>query len=71
MITTFTTPYLIKSADKAAGFLQRVLPPKWVAVIERYDTEKKSAGATRDEDWQAFVKGYITTFALYGVILVA
>lgn len=70
VITTFTTPYLIKSADKAAGFLQRVLPPKWVAVIERYDTEKKSAGATRDEDWQAFVKGYITTFALYGVILV-
>lgn len=70
VITTFTTPYLIKSADHAAEFLQRALPAKWVAAIERYDQEKHSAGTARDEDWQAFGKGYVSTFALYGVILV-
>ncbi len=70
VITTFTTPYLIKSADRAAEALQRVLPAKWCAAIERYDAEKHSAGVARDQDWQAFAKGYVSTFALYGVILI-
>lgn len=70
VITTFTTPYLIKSADRAAEVLQRVLPAKWRAAIERYDAEKHTAEPARDQDWQALAKGYVSTFALYGVILI-
>ena len=70
VLTTFTTPYLIKSADGAANFLERVLPDKWLAALRRYDTEKQSGSAARDEDWRAFGRGYVSTMALYGVILI-
>ncbi len=33
-ITTFTTPYLIRSSDSVVHFLERQLPPKWIKALE-------------------------------------
>lgn len=69
VMTTFTTPYFIKSADHAANFLHKSIPQKWATAMERYDQEKKVAGESKDEDWRQFLKGYVSSLALYSVII--
>jgi CPA2 family monovalent cation:H+ antiporter-2 len=38
VITTFTTPYMIRFAEPLHGFLNRVLPTKWLQIINDYST---------------------------------
>ena len=43
-ITTFTTPYLIRSADRMVTFLERVLPHSWLAAIDRFHRASSTVG---------------------------
>jgi CPA2 family monovalent cation:H+ antiporter-2 len=49
VITTFTTPYLIRFSEPFANFLEKKLPPSWVRRIEIYSawTERKAAQTER------------------------
>lgn len=70
VITTFTTPFLIRSTDGVHGFIQKLLPKKWIALINRYKDEKTASDkVTKDPDWSMFLKGYCTTFLIYGILL--
>ena len=70
VVTTFTTPYLIRSADTVENLLKKVLPQKWLNNINRYQDEKAaSSKETQDPDWRLFLKGYFTTFLIYGILL--
>lgn len=70
VVTTFTTPYLIRSADTVESLLKKVLPQKWLNNINRYQDEKAASGKeTKDPDWRLFLKGYFTTFLIYGILL--
>ncbi len=70
VVTTFTTPYLIRSADTVENLLKKVLPQKWLNNINRYQDEKAASGKeTQDPDWRLFLKGYFTTFLIYGILL--
>lgn len=68
VVTTFTTPYLIKSADKIHIALEALLPDKWRKNMERYK-EEKSLSEIGDEDWKRFLKGYSSTFVINGVVI--
>lgn len=69
VVTTFTTPYMIRSADKAHALIQHSFPKKWLQAMNRYKDEHEVQDGKRDPDWKLFLKGYITTFALYSVIV--
>lgn len=70
VITTFTTPYLIRSTDGLYNLLLKIVPNQWQVQINRYKTEKNAADVKGiDPDWKYFLKGYGTTFLLYGVLL--
>lgn len=70
VVTTFTTPYLIRSTDTVESLLKKVLPQKWLNNINRYQDEKAASGKeTKDPDWRLFLKGYFTTFLIYGILL--
>ncbi|MBO4605570.1 MAG: cation:proton antiporter [Bacteroidales bacterium] len=68
VITTFTTPYMIKLADPAYKLLCRKLPARWLKAFE--PTEEKTTVAEQSE-WKKLIKAYILRIVLYGVILFA
>ncbi len=68
-ITTFTTPYLIKASEPFYLFLERTLPKKWVAGIQRYSSS--TAGITTLSDWKILLRAYTTNTVIHSVILVA
>ncbi|MDN3587197.1 cation:proton antiporter [Pedobacter aquatilis] len=68
-ITTFTTPYLIKSSESFYNFLNRVLPKKWLDGIERYSSS--TAGITTLSDWKILLRSYIFNTIIHSVIIIA
>lgn len=68
VITTFTTPFCINRAGWATKLLQAALPQRISDYLNRYTDENRS-DKDNDSDWQAYLKQYFFTLALYGVIL--
>jgi CPA2 family monovalent cation:H+ antiporter-2 len=68
-ITTFTTPYLIKHSEYIYTLIERRLPSKWIAGINRYSTS--TAGITTLSDWKVFLRAYTFGVIVHSVILVA
>ncbi|HEU5145207.1 MAG TPA: cation:proton antiporter [Chryseosolibacter sp.] len=68
-ITTFTTPYLIKSSDSVARFLERHLPAKWVSNLNRYSVGTQDIQA--ESAWKTVLKSYAKIGLTNGVILIA
>ncbi|WP_412466044.1 cation:proton antiporter [Pedobacter sp. KLB.chiD] len=68
-ITTFTTPYLIKSSESFYNFLNRVLPQKWLDGIQRYSSS--TAGITTLSDWKILLRSYIFNTIIHSVIIIA
>ncbi|MET1055034.1 MAG: cation:proton antiporter [Pedobacter sp.] len=68
-ITTFTTPYLIRTSEPFFLFLERKMPQKWVAGINRYSTS--TAGITTMSDWKVLLKAYTFNTIIHSVILIA
>jgi len=70
VITTFTTPYMIKLAGPTYNFLEKKLPAKW---LKHLDQEKANTRQTAVEqsEWKKLLSSYLTRILLYGVILIA
>lgn len=69
VLTTFTTPYMIKAADPAYAFLVRHLPAEIISRINSGVGEAKTAASANE--WRKLLKSYVLRVLLYGVILVA
>lgn len=70
VLTTFTTPYMIKAADPAYKFLQNFLPASFIAKVNSSPNNNIHTVAAENE-WKRLIKSYVTRVVLYGVILVA
>ncbi len=70
VITTFTTPYVIRAADPAEKWLRGHLPSKLLARIDHADAGVQNTAAARSE-WRILLKAYLMRILLYGVLLVA
>ena len=68
ILTTLTTPFFIKSADKIYTGLSKILPGKLSKKLERY-TEEDTGGREQDSDWLKFLRRYVKITALYGVLM--
>jgi CPA2 family monovalent cation:H+ antiporter-2 len=68
-ITTFTTPYLIKASEPFYHFLDRNLPKKFTAGINRYSSS--TAGITTLSDWKVLLSAYTFNTVIHSVILIA
>lgn len=70
VITTFTTPYLIRLADPAYGFVVRRLPKKLHFLIDRYSSKASTETATASL-WVLLIRRYAWRLVLYSSVLVA
>ena len=70
VITTFTTPYMIKLAGPAYALLQRKLPESTLTRLNQMERTSNSSAAERS-DWHKLLSAYFIRIILYSVILVA
>lgn len=70
VITTFTTPYMIKLAGPSYAFLQKNLPASW---LSRLDSPRETGNRSAAEQsvWKELLTAYFVRILLYGVILTA
>ena len=68
VITTFTTPYMIRLAGPTHDLLVRKLPARWLKAMDSFET--KSTVAEQSE-WKKLIKAYVLRIVLYGVVLFA
>ncbi|MBQ1637752.1 MAG: cation:proton antiporter, partial [Bacteroidales bacterium] len=71
VITTFTTPYMIKAATPVCNFLYKKLPVRILAKLDPSPDTSVKASAEEQSEWKALLKNYGLRVVLYGVILIA
>ena len=69
VITTFTTPYMIKAADPVSSWLYRVLPSKVLRRLNRRSEQAEAAGEPQNAVWKSFLKKYIVRVLMYCILL--
>lgn len=70
VITTFLTPIMIKSANRASKLIDRFLPEKWQNYIEQ-SSETTVTAVTEEKLWKALFKSYFTRVIVFSMILYA
>ncbi len=71
VITTFTTPYMIKAADPVSRFFYSHLSPTMIARLDPSPDKKKDSSKKEQSLWRSLIKRYVIRIVTYGVILVA
>ncbi|MBR5686372.1 MAG: cation:proton antiporter [Prevotella sp.] len=82
VITTFTTPYMIRLAEPAYGFVEHALPKHWRSKLESNvseEDEEESAPAenamissvANDSKWRDYLKHTAVTVLIYSVLCMA
>lgn len=70
VVTTFTTPFFIKSSDKLVAVLENLLPDKWQKAMERYRNEKLAIEKEeKNPEWKEYLKDYASRFIIYGILI--
>lgn len=69
VITTFTTPYMIKYSVHANNLLHKILPGRWTEIINNYSitTDK----LTEVSEWRKLTKRTISNSVIYIVIIIS
>lgn len=72
VITTFSTPYIIKMSNPFYEFVKKHLPHRLHFLIDRYSEEAHAmATAERQSVWKIFIKRYLWRIVLYSIVLIA
>lgn len=66
VVTAFTTPVLIKNASPLYARLEKWLPARWVAGLNRYSTSSQQLSAYGE--WKELLKAYAITFVIHSVM---
>lgn len=69
VITSFTTPYMIRLSEPFHTLLERILPMRWQASIKRYSSAAQSI--TTVSDWRLILRSYGLNMVIYSVILLS
>lgn len=71
VLTTFTTPYMIKAADPASRWLAHVLPSSLVNRLTPAPESSSSTSEAERGEWKVYFSSVLLRVLLYGVLLCA
>ena len=71
VITTFTTPYMIKAGSPAYQLLLKKLPSQFVQKINSFSVKDSDNTAAAQNEWRKLIKELALRMLLYGVVLIA
>jgi CPA2 family monovalent cation:H+ antiporter-2 len=69
VITTFTTPYMIKHSDRMHLVLERILPGRVLNIISNYSSYSQSVNGT--SAWKKLTKAYLQILIVNSIIVLA
>lgn len=69
VITTFTTPYMIRFADPFYFFIEKRLPESWKTRLNRYSAGAQTIQA--ESDWKIVLRAYLVLILTNSVVLIA
>lgn len=69
VITTFTTPYLIRFADPFYAKLENSLPQRWKSRLNRYSSGAQILQA--ESDWKTVLRAYLLLILTNSVVIIA
>ena len=69
VITTFTTPYLIKMAEPFYSLVERKIPKSWMHTINQYSSGAQTIQA--ESDWKNVLRSYLMVMLSNSVIIIA
>lgn len=65
--TTFTTPFMIKRAPGVYRGLERILPERWIASMNRYSSSSQQLSAY--SEWKELMNGYLINSFVHTVLI--
>jgi CPA2 family monovalent cation:H+ antiporter-2 len=68
VITTFTTPFIIRSSDRVYNLVNKLLPNRLLSFLNRFTSEEQTE-TEQDSDWMVFIKNYFFYLTIYTVII--
>lgn len=68
VVTTFTTPYMIRLSGPAFRRLDRLLPAKWSAALTAYSIGAQNV--TEASDWKKLIRFYCINVIVFSVIII-
>ncbi|MBS1739681.1 MAG: cation:proton antiporter [Bacteroidetes bacterium] len=66
-ITTFTTPYMIRSAGRFYRFVEKHLPARWLKTLTRYSTGTQTI--SQASDWQLVLRSFLTQLFVFSLVI--
>ena len=69
VITTFTTPYMLKISEPAYGVLSRLMPKRWTTTLERYTPGNLTMN--QESNWRIFLAAIGKQIVVYSVLSIA
>lgn len=69
VITTFTTPYMIKAADPVSGWLHRILPPAFLSLINKRANADSGKSKAELNLLKEFLKKYTIRVLIYSLLI--
>jgi CPA2 family monovalent cation:H+ antiporter-2 len=68
VITTFTTPYMMKAAEPFYEWLDKKFPASWKVYLNRYSTT--TGPITKTTEWNQILQSYVQTVILNAVVVI-
>ncbi len=69
VVTTFTTPYLIKYSEPIYNNLVKILPGRWVRALNSYSSGTQTIQA--ESSWKVLLKAYANIALTNGIVILA
>jgi CPA2 family monovalent cation:H+ antiporter-2 len=69
VVTTFTTPYMIRLSNPAYRWIESALPAKWISSLTAYSVDAQQVAEI--SDWRIVLRAYISNMIMFSIIIVA
>lgn len=70
VITTFTTPYMIRLSVPAYNWASKRIPSKWMGMLEHYSIHSHTT-VNQENNWRKFLKAVFRMMLVYCIVTVA
>ena len=71
VITIFLTPYMIRLAEPAYGFVYKHLPGRVRTFLDNYAASTASPAASRESEWRKYLASILKIVLIYGILCIA
>lgn len=68
VVTTFTTPYMIRFSEPVYKGIEKSLPGKWKSLLRTYSVE--SQNITEIKGWRQVLRSYLVNVMVFSVIII-